>query len=131
MKSKGIIDGIDDLRNRKIPFNRSGIRIGTAVQEYYLREISGGIRNFYPIKFCQHLYDSLLSGVIDADGLTDIGSGEYIVNNVYCNLTLGGKGFDKNVFDIVTPKQWLYVTDLAVNILVLRESGVLESLKLK
>ncbi|CAF2936893.1 unnamed protein product [Rotaria sp. Silwood2] len=127
-KSKNIITGIDDIKSGKIPFNRIGVRVGTVGEEYYLREISGGNRNFYPLSSRKDMYESLLNGIIDAS-LMDSGTGEYVTNNVYCNLTLVGAEFDKSAFGIVVSKQWLYGQDLDVNILSLRESGALDDLK--
>ncbi|CAF4963887.1 unnamed protein product [Rotaria sp. Silwood1] len=129
-KSKDIISGINDIKNGKIPHNRIGIRIGTVSEDYYLREISSGSRSYYPLKSGQDLFDSLLAGIIDASFM-DIGTGEYITNNIYCNLTLIEDDFDKGVFGIVTPKEWLYTKDLDVNILLLRESGQLDDLRQK
>ena len=129
-KSKGIISGIDDIKNGKIPFSRFGVRVGTVGEEYYLREISGGNRNFFPLISRQDLYDKLLSRIIDAS-LMDTGVAEYITNNVYCNLTIVGTDFDQSAFGIVIPKQWLYTQDLDVNILALRESGALGDLQRK
>ncbi|CAF4196559.1 unnamed protein product [Rotaria sp. Silwood2] len=129
-KSKDIISGIDDIKSGKIPFNRIGIRVGTASEEYYLREISGGRQNYYPLKSRQEIYDSLLNNVIDVS-FHDTGVAEYVTNNIYCNLTLVGEGFDKSVFGIITPKQWLYEQELDVNILSLRESGNLDTLRRK
>lgn len=129
-KTRNIISGLDDIKNGKIPFHRIGIRVGTVGEDFYLREISNGIRNFYPLKSRQDLYNSLLSGVIDVS-LMDIGVAKYVTNNIYCNLTLVGADFDKSAFAIATPKQWLYGQDLDVNILALRESGVLDELKSK
>nr|4IO2_A Chain A, Glutamate receptor 1 [Adineta vaga]4IO2_B Chain B, Glutamate receptor 1 [Adineta vaga]4IO3_A Chain A, AvGluR1 ligand binding domain [Adineta vaga]4IO3_B Chain B, AvGluR1 ligand binding domain [Adineta vaga]4IO4_A Chain A, AvGluR1 ligand binding domain [Adineta vaga]4IO4_B Chain B, AvGluR1 ligand binding domain [Adineta vaga]4IO5_A Chain A, AvGluR1 ligand binding domain [Adineta vaga]4IO5_B Chain B, AvGluR1 ligand binding domain [Adineta vaga]4IO6_A Chain A, AvGluR1 ligand bindin len=130
MRKGTLIDGMDDLKNGKIPYNRIGIRIGTAGEDYYLREISGGSRNFYPLKSRQEMYDSLLAGIIDVSFM-DIGTAEYVTNNIYCNLTLVGEDFDKSTFGIVTPKEWLYAKDLDVNILSLRETGILDNLKKK
>ncbi|CAF2909700.1 unnamed protein product [Rotaria sp. Silwood2] len=129
-KSKDVISSINDIKNGKIPFNRIGMRIGTAGEDYYLREISSGSRNYYPLKSRKETYDSLLAGIIDASFM-DIGTGEYITNNIYCNLTLIEDDFDKGVFGIVTPKEWLYAKDLDVNILLLRESGQLDDLRQK
>ncbi|CAF1249667.1 unnamed protein product [Adineta ricciae] len=130
LKTKDLIDGIDDMKNGKIPYNRIGIRVGTAGEDYYLREISGGNRNFYSLKSRQEMYDALLAGLIDASFM-DSGTAEYVTNNIYCNLTLIGEDFDKSAFGIVTPKQWLYAKDLDVNILSLRETGILDNLKKK
>ncbi|CAF3902722.1 unnamed protein product [Rotaria sp. Silwood2] len=129
-KSKDIISGIDDIKNGKIPFNRIGIREGTVSEDYYLREISGGKRNYYPLKSQNDVFDSLLAGIIDVS-FVDSGSAEYITNNVYCNLTLIGNDFDKGVLGIVTPEKWLYAQDLDVNLLSLQESGDLENLRQK
>ena len=129
-KSKNIISGIDDIKNGKIPFSRFGIRVGTASEELYLREISDGNRNFYPLTSRKDMYEKLLSRVIDAS-LMDTGIAEYVTNSVYCNLTLVGTDFDKSSFGIVIPKQWLYAQELDVNILLLREAGTLDELKRK
>ncbi|CAF0737688.1 unnamed protein product [Rotaria sordida] len=129
-KSKDIISGINDIKNGKIPFNRIGIRTGTAGEDYYLREISVGNRGYYPLKSLKEMYDSLLAGTIDASFM-DIAAAEYITNNIYCNLTLTGDDFDKGDYGIVTPKEWLYSKDLDVNILLLRESGQLDALRQK
>ncbi|CAF4633309.1 unnamed protein product [Rotaria sp. Silwood1] len=129
-KSKNIISGIDDIKSGKISSNRIGIRVGTAMEEYYLREISNGNRNYHPLKSQQDIYDSLLNNIIDVS-IHDAGAAEYVINNIYCNLTLVGEGFDKSVFGIITPKQWLYGQDLDVNILSLRETGSLDNLRRK
>ncbi|CAF4096577.1 unnamed protein product [Rotaria sp. Silwood2] len=129
-KSRDIISGIDDIKSGKISFNRIGVRVGTASEEYYLREISEGNRNYYPLKSRQETYDSLLNNIIDVSFL-DGGAAEYITNNIYCNLTLVGEGFEKGAFAVITPKQWLYGQDSDVNILSLRESGDLDTLKIK
>ncbi|CAF3640661.1 unnamed protein product [Rotaria sp. Silwood1] len=127
-KSKNVISGIDDIKNGKIPFNRIGIVIGTASEEFYLREISSGNRNFYPLKSRKEMYDSLVNNLIDVI-FNDAGVAEYLTNNIYCNATLIGEDFDKGVFGIITPKQWLYGQDLDVHILSLKESGVLDDLR--
>jgi ABC-type amino acid transport substrate-binding protein/ABC-type branched-subunit amino acid transport system substrate-binding protein len=127
-KSKNIISGLDDLKSGRVPFSRFGIRLGTAGEDYYLREISGGSRNFYPLKSRKDLYEKLLSRVIDGSFM-DTGVAEYVTNNIYCNLTLAGSDFDKSSFGIVIPKQWVYAQDLDVNILSLRESGALDDMK--
>ena len=106
-KSRNVISGIDDLKNGKVPFNRIGIRVGSASEAFYLREISGGSRNYYKLKSRQETYDSLLNNIIDVSFL-DNGLAEYVTNNVYCNLTVIGESFDKGGFGIITPKQWLY-----------------------
>ncbi|CAF4369197.1 unnamed protein product, partial [Rotaria sordida] len=102
----------------------------SASEEYSLREISGGNRNYYPLKSRQELYESLLNDIIDASFL-DTGVGEYITNTIYCNLTLVGTDFDKGAFGVVFPKQWIYGQEFDVSILSLRESGVLDDLKRK
>ena len=66
--------------------------VGSSIEDYYLREISGGSRNFYPLKSKQEMYDSLLNNIIDASFM-DTGVVEYLTNNVYCNLTLVGSRF--------------------------------------
>ncbi|CAF1259069.1 unnamed protein product [Rotaria sordida] len=129
-KSKSIISGIDDIKNGKIPFNRIGILVDSATEEYYLREISNGARNYYPLHSLNEAYSSLLTNMIDA-AFWDSGAVEYATNNIYCNLTLIGNDFDKSVFAIVTPQKWLYAQDLDVNILSLREAGDIEKLRQK
>ncbi|CAF1228448.1 unnamed protein product [Rotaria sordida] len=129
-KSKSIISGIDDIKNGKIPFNRIGILVDSAPEEYYLREISNGARNYYPLHSLNEAYFSLLTNMIDA-AFWDSGAVEYVTNNIFCNLTLIGNDFDKSVFGIVTPQKWLYAQDLDVNILSLREAGDIEKLRQK
>ncbi|CAF3757454.1 unnamed protein product [Rotaria sp. Silwood1] len=101
-KSQFIVSGINDIKNGKIPANRIGIRVGTVSEAYYLSQISGGNRNFYPLLSRQQLFDSLLAGIIDVS-LFDGRLGEYLLNNIYCNLTLVGDDFDTAIFAIVTP----------------------------
>ncbi|CAF3761713.1 unnamed protein product [Rotaria sp. Silwood1] len=129
-KSKYIISGIDDIKSGKIPFHRIGIPINTSVEDYYLDSISRGVRNFYPLQTAQDLYDCLLAGLIDVSFI-DAATGEYVTNNIYCNLTLIGDDFYHGDYGIVTKKQWLYSNDLDVNILQLEESGQLEELRRK
>ncbi|CAF3304363.1 unnamed protein product [Rotaria sp. Silwood2] len=129
-KSKNTISGIDDIKNGKIPFSRIGILIESSQEDYYLREISGGVRNYYPLKTQNELYSSLLNNLIDAS-ILDIGAVEYFTNNIYCNLTLIGADFAPSSYGIAYPKQWLYGKDLDVIILSLRESGFLDDLKKK
>jgi ionotropic glutamate receptor NMDA 1 len=130
LKSQDIISDIDDIKNGKIPFNRIGIIVDTVSEYFYLREVSGGSRNFYPLRSQQELFDALLSGVIDAS-LMDSSAAEYVTSSVYCNLTLVGAGFDKGAFSIVMSKRWIYAEDLDINILSLKESGALDDLKRK
>ncbi|CAF5009911.1 unnamed protein product [Rotaria sp. Silwood1] len=129
-KSQFVISGIDDIKHGKIAYGRIGIRTGTAAEDYFKKEISGGSQNYYPLTTRQNLYDSLLAGIIDVAFL-DEGVAEYVTNNIYCNLTLVGDGFDSGAFAIVTPKQWLYAQDLDVSILTLKESGQLDDLRQK
>lgn len=130
LKSKDIIDGIEDIKNGRIPSKRIGIRVGTALEDFYLKEISGGIANYYPLLSTQETYEKLLDGTIDLS-LIDVAMGEYITNNIYCNLTLVGTAFDEGAFGIVMQKQWIYSQDLDVSILSLEESGILSSLRQK
>ena len=129
-KTKYIISGIEDMKQGKLAFNRIGIRVGTAAEEFYVREISRGSRNFYPLKSRQELFDRLLSGDIDVSFM-DIGAAEYMTNNIYCNLTLVGASFDGSMFGIVFPKNWLHIQDFDINVLALRELGELDTLKKK
>jgi ionotropic glutamate receptor len=130
LKSQNIISGINDIKNGKLPFNRIGIIINSSIEDYYLREISHGIRNFYPLTSEKDIYDSLLNNKIDAC-IMDAPILEYITSNIYCNLTLVGTDFDQSSFGIVVQKDWLYAKDLDVNILSLRESDALDNLKNK
>jgi ABC-type amino acid transport substrate-binding protein/ABC-type branched-subunit amino acid transport system substrate-binding protein len=127
-KTKGIISGIDDIKNGKLSFSRIGIHVNTSIEDYFLREISRDNRNFHSLTSEQEMYNKLLNNIIDAS-IVDSGLVEYATNNVYCNLTLVGADFYKNAFGIVFQKNWLYQKDLDVNILLLRESGALDDLK--
>ncbi|CAF1948129.1 unnamed protein product [Rotaria magnacalcarata] len=111
--------GIDDIKSGKIPSNRIGIIVGSAIEDYYLREKKK--KNTLPFGYL---------AVIDA-GFHDAGGAEYVTNNIYSNLTLVGEGFEQESLAIVTPKQWLYGQDLDVNILFLKESGNLDNLQVK
>jgi ABC-type amino acid transport substrate-binding protein len=124
-KTKGIISGIEDIKNGKLSFSRIGILSNTSVEEYYLREISLDNRNFYPLISEDEMYEKLLNNIIDAS-IMDSGVLEYFTNNIYCNLALVGTDFDKNAFGIVFPKNWIYQQLFDVNILSLRESGMLD-----
>ncbi|CAF4234129.1 unnamed protein product, partial [Rotaria sordida] len=119
-KSKDTISGIDDIKNGKIPFSRIGILVESSQEDYYLREISGDVRNYYPLKTQDELYSSLLNNLIDAS-LLDTSAIEYYTNNIYCNLTSIEKDFAPSSYGIAYPKQWLYGKDLDVIILSLRE----------
>ncbi len=129
-KVSTIISGIDDIKNGKIPFNRIGIVVGTSFEDYYLREISNGIRNFYPLNTKQDVYDCLLNNTIDAS-IMDGSVVEYMTNNVYCNLTLVGADFDTSSFGIVFQKNWPYQQQLDAALLSLNEAGVFDDLRAK
>ena len=129
-KTHSIISGLEDLKAGKISFSRIGIRASTAIEEFYLREVTGGSRTFYPLMTKEETFQKLLDNIIDAS-ITDAGVAEYAVNAVYCNLTLVGTGFDYSQFAIVTQKNWIYQQVLDVNILSLRELGTLDRLKNK
>ena len=124
------INGIDDIKRGKLSSHRFGVLNGTAMEQYYLREISHGVRNFYITGSRSQLLTDLLAGIIDATFL-DSNVAEYLTNNVYCNLTTVGSSFGDNVFGIVMPKDWSYQQELDVNILSLRESGKLDALRRK
>ncbi len=130
LEPKNIISGIDDIKNGKIPFNRIGIRVNTESEDFYLREISHGIRNYYPLRSRQDSVDSLLNGTIDAT-LMDSATAESLTGSLYCNLTLVGAPFDSSKFGIVTRKRWVYGEELDINILSLQESGAFDDLKAK
>ncbi len=78
---KTIISGIDDIKNGKIPFNRIGIRVDTAIEDYYLQEISNGVRNFYRLYSVDEKFSSLLDDVIDAS-IMDGGFFEYETGSI-------------------------------------------------
>jgi ABC-type amino acid transport substrate-binding protein len=129
-KSTNIISGIDDIKNGKIPFSRIGIIVGSSIEDYYLREISGGSRNYYPLKSQSDIYSCLLNNTIDAS-IYDTGLLEYATNEIYCNLTLVGSDFEPSAHAIVMRKDWIYAETLDISILALRESGDLDTLKIK
>ncbi|CAF4765037.1 unnamed protein product [Rotaria sp. Silwood1] len=130
LKSEDFISGIDDIKNGKISFNCIGIITESSLDDFYLREISHGSRNFYPLKSPNELYLSLLDNDIDV-AISDTDLLEYMTNKVYCNLTLVGGDFSRSEYGIAMPKQWIYKKYLDVIILSLRESGVLDDLKRK
>ena len=61
----------------------------------------------------------------------DIGAAEYMMNNIYCNLTVVGDSFDASTLGFVFPKNWLHIQDFDINVLALREFGELDILKKK
>ncbi|CAF1394231.1 unnamed protein product [Rotaria sordida] len=125
-RAQPFISGIDDIKNGLLPFSRIGIVTNSAVSDYYIRNIS---TNYYTLSTVEETYLRLLDHTIDAS-IWDSSILEYAVNNYYCNeLVVTGVGFIKTSFAIVVPKNWLYKTDLDVNILELRESQKLESLE--
>jgi ABC-type amino acid transport substrate-binding protein/ABC-type branched-subunit amino acid transport system substrate-binding protein len=126
MRTKYVISGIDDIKIGKISPSRVGIRLNTASEEYYLREISDGNRNYYPLKSREEQINALLNEKIDVT-LMDAAVAEYLTRNIYCNLTLAGADFERGAFGIVMRKNWLYAQEIDVEILSLRESGVLET----
>ena len=130
MKSADIVSGIDDIKNGKVLLSRVGIMPNSSIEAYYLREISGSIKNYYPLKEADDIFRKLLSEDIDA-AIMDSGILEYATSNTYCNLTLVGVGVDESVFGIVMPKNWLYARNFDYTILSLRESGELDTLKSK
>ena len=126
-KTKFTINGIEDLRQGKIPHNRIGIRVGMMTEEFFLRQISAGIRTFYPLYSRDEQFKRLLNGDIDATFM-DSGIAEYLTNNVYCGLSMVGPSFDAGTYGVVYPKHWLYAEDFDVNLLALRESGELDNI---
>ncbi|CAF1580281.1 unnamed protein product, partial [Adineta ricciae] len=122
--------GIDDIKNGKVPYNRIGIISGSAMEEYFLREISDGSHTYYILRDKQDMFDKLLSGIIDVS-IMDTGFAEFATSSIYCNLTIVGTGFDQSQFGIIYPTKWLYEQALDVSILSLREKGVFNDLKSK
>ncbi|CAF4008393.1 unnamed protein product, partial [Rotaria sordida] len=129
-KSQFVISGINDIKNGKLPINRVGIYVGSAMESYIKSVMPAGSQNYYSVHSFKALYDSLLAGIIDVF-LIDEGLAEYAINNIYCNLTVVGDGFAESSYAIVTRKEWLYTPDLDVSILSLRESGKIDGLKQK
>ncbi|CAF4961597.1 unnamed protein product [Rotaria sp. Silwood1] len=129
-KTTGIISGIEDIKNGKIPLNRIGILLQSSHEEYYLREVSNGARTYYPVHSEEELCSSVASGLADAS-IIDSSSAEYYTNNIYCNLTIIGNDFNQNIYSIVIPQDWIYTQDLDVAILSLTELGELNKLKIK
>jgi len=129
-QSANSITGLADIKNGMVQFNRIGILVGSASEEFYLEEISYGRQSFNPMQSTQEIFDCLLNGTIDVSFI-EIGTAQYVTNNVYCNLTIVGDSFDDNIIGIVMSKQWLYERDLDINVLALRESGDLDQLKSK
>ena len=129
-RPKYIINGIDDIKKGKLPYNRIGVLENTAIEQFYLREVSQGRQNFYSARSRQDILDSLLNKRIDA-ALLDTAIAEYITNEIYCNLTLVGGPLNDDMFGIGIPKNWPYEQDLDMNILSLREGGQLDHLKSK
>nr|ACD54806.1 AMPA glutamate receptor ion channel-like protein [Adineta vaga] len=129
-KTQNIISGLDDLKNGNIPPRRVGIAAGTAGEDFYLREVSGDVRNYVSLRDEQAMFDYLLSGTIDV-ALFDGGVAEYMTNTIHCSLTLVDEEYDKGAFGIVMKKNWIYTQDLDVAILSLRESEILDDLRQK
>ncbi len=89
------ISQLDDIKSGKISFNRIGIHVGSASEAFYLREISAGRRNYYPLKKQKsEIYNCLLNDTIDLTFM-DTGVAEYITNNIYCNFTIVDEDFNK------------------------------------
>lgn len=130
LRSDDLISGIDDIKNGRLPYSRVGILVDSSIEDFYLREISSGSRNFYPLKSKEDMYNKLLVNVIDA-AIMDAGVLEYTTSGVYCNLSLVGKPFDYSEFGIVFQKKWLYAQILDFTLLSLRESGIFNDLKSK
>ena len=127
-KTKYIISSLDDIKQGKIPLSRIGVRVGTSSEDFFLREISQGSRNYCPLNSRQDQIHRLLHEDIDASCI-DSGPGTYLANSVYCNLTLVGADFDVRRFGIVFPKNWLFIEEFDRNVLALRESGQLDKLR--
>lgn len=124
------ISGIDDIKAGKVPYGRIGIVAGSSFEEFYMSQVSNNVRNYHKIPAFSDLYDALLDKTIDYT-IIDSGLGQYLTNNVYCNLTLIGQSFDQSSFGIVIPSGWNYQQSLDIVILALRESGFLDDLRNK
>jgi len=118
-----LISGIADIKTSgKIPSHRVGIVAGTAIEDYYLRRVSGNQKNYYPLRSQDEIYPALMDKIIDAS-ISDSGLLECAINNLYCNLTLDGTDFNPSAYGIVMRKDWLYAEAVDIVILSLRKSG--------
>ena len=123
--SEPSISGIDDIKNGKVPPARVGILVGTSIENFYLKSISQGAKNYYPLETIKQIYISLLNGDIDA-ALWSNQSAEYHVNNIYCNLMTVGVEFSHSSYQLPVHIDWLYKEDLDSSILSLIESNKLD-----
>ena len=130
VKTRGMISGLDDIKNGEVPPHRIGIVIESSIEDFFLREISAGKRTFYPLRSREEMFNQLLNNIIDV-AIMDAGVLEYATTSIYCNLTLVGASFDQSAFGIMIPKNWLFQQVLDVSILSLREDGVFFKLKAK
>ena len=119
------ISGIDDIKNGKVPSSRVGILVGTSIENFYLKSVSQGVKNYYPLTTIQQIYTSLIDGDIDL-ALWSNQSAEYHVNNIYCNLMTVGYEFSHSSYQLPVHIDWLYKGDLDSSIVSLLESDELD-----
>ena len=125
-RAQPLINGIDDIKNGRVAFNRIGIVNNTAMSEYFIQNVSS---DFYPLSTFHEMYLRLLDNTIDAS-IGDASMVDYAVQNFYCNqLALVGVPFLKSSFGVVLPNNWLYKRDLDRHILALRSAGKLDEFR--
>ncbi|UJR11823.1 hypothetical protein I4U23_016003 [Adineta vaga] len=127
-KTQNIISGLDDLKNGNIPPRRVGIAAGTAGEDFYLREVSGDVRNYVSLRDEQAMFDYLLSGTIDV-ALFDGGVAEYMTNTIHCSLTLVDEEYDKGAFGIKNISDGKHLTYLRANRLTSTDEQIDEQTK--
>ncbi|CAF3585805.1 unnamed protein product [Rotaria sp. Silwood1] len=117
------ISGIDDIKNGRLPFHRVGIVKNTSIIDYYIQNVSDV---YYRLENPQDIYLALIENRIDA-ALFEGAALQYVIDRNYCGrLSLVGVGFAKSWFGIAMKKDWEYKADFDMNILSVREEGLIE-----
>ncbi|CAF1071182.1 unnamed protein product [Didymodactylos carnosus] len=125
--AKSTITGINDIINNKIPYSRIGVVSGTSGEEYFLKAISLGRTDYYHLPTTQDIFTKLLDNTIDV-AVASGASAVYAIDNIYCKLTLAGDPFYATSIAIDLPKLWPYKQALNVELLTIKESGLLEGI---
>jgi ABC-type amino acid transport substrate-binding protein len=127
-RSQPVISGIDDIKKGRFEFDRIGIVVNSAIEDYYKDDVS---LSYYRLQSPQDIYAHLLNEQIDA-ALWDSATLEYQIYENYCKkLTVVGFPFAKSAFGIAMKPDWLYKTNFDVSIVELREEKELENLENK
>ncbi|CAF3092421.1 unnamed protein product, partial [Rotaria sp. Silwood2] len=117
------ISGIDGIKNGRLPFHRVGIVKNTSIIDYYIQNVSDV---YYRLENPQDIYLALIENRIDA-ALFEGEALQYVIDRNYCGrLSLVGVGFAKSWFGIAMKKDWEYKADFDMNILSVREEGLIE-----